>query len=325
MALIATDSRQMCLPLKTAYPNILRELLDANPRVIALDADLQAAMGTLPVWRDYPDRVIECGIAEANMVGMAAGLSSEGFIPFAHSFAAFSSRRAMDQFFLSCAYSRLNVKLMGSDPGIEAELNGGTHNANEDIAMMRTLPGVTVLDIADDIQLRQAMHLAAEQYGCFYIRLPRGAVPQVYAAGTQFTLGRAVPLRDGCDLTIMASGIEVYEALQSAAELERQGISAGVLDLFCIKPIDREAICAAARKTGAVVTAENHNMHGGLAGAVAEVLAETCPVPMERVANMDRFGDVGTRDYLMEEYGLTSSHITAAALRVLARKKCAGN
>lgn len=307
--------------MKKAFPEKMEEMLLNHEQILYMDADLMRAIGTVRLWKRYPDRVLECGIAEANMIGTAAGLSSEGYVPFVHTFAAFASRRVMDQVFMSCAYARLNVKIIGSDPGVVAQLNGGTHTANEDIAMMRTLPGVTVVDVTDVTAMKQILDQAAQQYGTFYIRLPRCAVPHVYDEGTRLTLGKASMLRDGQDVTIIACGIEVHEALVAAEQLMTgYGIRARVLDMFTLQPLDGEAVLRAAQDTGAIVTAENHSIQGGLGAAVAEYLAEHCPVPMERVGNLGRFGDVGKLRSLMKEYCLTAEDIVEKACRVVRRK-----
>ena len=254
------------------------------------------------------------------MVGVAAGLSTEGFIPFVHSFGCFVARRALDQIFMSCAYAKQNVKIIGSDPGVVAALNGGTHTPNEDIAALRAIPEMTIIDMCDSVMAAELLPQIAETYGTFFIRYPRTSIPRVYDEKMHFKLGEAVTLREGEDLTIIASGIEVSEALIAADELAKEGIECRVLDMFTIKPLDKEAIIAAAKETGAIVTAENHNLNGGLGSAVAECLAESCPIPMERVANQDRFGDVGSLRYLMKEYGLTAKFIVEKAKKVLERK-----
>lgn len=305
--------------LKKVYAKKIEEMLCADERIISLDADLMRAMATVDLWRKYPKQVIECGIAEANMIGVSAGLSSEGFIPFAHSFGAFNSRRVADQVFMSCAYAKLNVKIIGSDPGVVAQLNGGTHTANEDIAIMRSIPGITIVDITDAVMLPQVMEQAAKTYGNFYIRVPRCAVPRVYADDAKLEIGKSEQLTEGNDVAIIASGIEVHEALEAAKLLAAKGIHARVIDMFTIEPIDREMVLRTARETGAIVTAENHNKNGGLGSAVAECLVESCPCVMERVANTC-FGDVGKLRELMNRYGLTAEYIAQAAEKALSRK-----
>lgn len=308
------------LDMKKNYPAGLEMLFAENDKVVSMDADLMRAIGTVGLWRKHPERVIECGIAEANMIGVAAGLSSEGYVPFVHTFAAFASRRVFDQVFMSCAYAKLNVKIVGSDPGVVAQMNGGTHTANEDIAMMRTLPGVTVVEVTDAVALPQIMRQAAAQYGTFYIRMPRCAVPRVYAEDARLTVGKANVLRDGRDVTIFACGIEVSQALDAADILAAEGIEATVVDVFTIQPLDVETIVREARKTGAVVTAENHSINGGLGSAIAECLGEHCPMPMERIGNLGEFGDVGKLAYLMKRYHLTAEDIAEKVRSVVSRK-----
>jgi len=311
--------------MRTVYADFIEKMILDGKRIVALDADLMRAIDTYRLLDKYPEQIVECGIAEANMVGMAAGLSSEGFIPFVHSFGCFSARRALDQIFMSCAYAKQNVKILGSDPGVVAALNGGTHTPNEDIAALRAIPEMNIVDICDIVMATKLLPQIAETYGNFYIRYPRTSLPRVYDESMEFQLGKAVLLREGSDLTIIATGIEVSEALDAADELAKEGIQAQVIDMFTIKPLDTEAIELAARETGAIVTAENHNMYGGLGSAVAECLVERCLVPMERVANQDRFGDVGSLRYLMDEYELSADFIAEKAKKVLHRKQHMGS
>lgn len=306
--------------MRSVYADTIEHMILDGKKVVALDADLMRAIGTYRLWDKYPEQVIECGIAEANMVGVAAGLSSEGFVPFVHSFGCFVARRALDQIFMSCAYARQNVKILGSDPGVVAALNGGTHTPNEDIAALRAIPGVTIVDMCDTVMAAKLLPQIADTYGTFFIRYPRTSIPRVYDESAEFALGKSIRLREGRDLTIIASGIEVSEALDAADILAEEGIEARVVDMFTIKPLDTQAIAEAARDTGAIVTAENHNLNGGLGSAVAEYLVEHGAVPMERVANQDRFGDVGSLRYLMDEYGLSAKFIVEKAKKVLARK-----
>lgn len=306
--------------MKKLYPKVMEELFARYDKVLSMDADLMRAIGTADLWKKYPDRVIECGIAEANMIGVAAGLSSEGYIPITHTFAPFASRRVMDQVFMSCAYADLNVKIVGSDPGVTAQMNGGTHTANEDIAMMRTLPNVTVVEVTDAVALPQILEQAVQHYGTYHIRLPRCAVSRVYDESAVLTIGKASMLRQGGDVTLIACGIEVDQALHAAEILAEKGIQARVLDMFTISPLDTEAVICAARDTGAIVTAENHSIHGGLGDAVAECLGRECPVPMERVGNLGEFGDVGKLDYLSKRYHLTAEDIVQKAQAVITRK-----
>jgi transketolase len=309
------------MEMRKVYCETLIGLAEKNRQVMALDADLMLGAGTKPFAERFPERNINCGIQEANMYGVAAGLSAIGKIPYAHTFAPFCSRRACDQIFLSCAYAKLNVKIIGSDPGITAALNGGTHMPFEDVGIMRTIPGMYVIEPTDTVMLRYVIAKIAEEYGTHYIRLSRRIVTKVYEAESSFEIGKAVQIRDGKDLTIIAAGYCVAEAIRAAAILATQGVSARVLDMFTIKPIDKETIIKAAEETGAIVTAENHNILNGLGSAVAEVLVENKPVPMERIGVRDLFGEVGPIDYLAERFELTAEDIAKKAEFVLKRKK----
>ena len=319
--ILARENSDEHVAMRDAYVDTLLELAREDGHIMALDADLMLAMGVKRFTAEFPDRSINCGVQEANMFGVAAGLSVMGFIPFAHTFACFASRRACDQIFMSCAYARLNVKVIGSDPGVTAALNGGTHMPFEDMGIMRGIPGMTILEPTDSVMIRDVVRQVAGTYGMHYIRLVRRFVPKIYEEGSTFTIGQAVPLRDGRDLTIIATGLCTAEALAAAHLLEARGISARVLNMFTLKPIDQTAILTAAKETGAIVTAENHNILNGLGSAVAEVLGEHLPVPLERVGVRDEFGEVGPVSYLKERFGLTADHILAAAERVLKRKR----
>lgn len=254
------------------------------------------------------------------MVGVACGMSAAGKIPFAHTFAPFMTRRACDQIFMSGAYAKMNVKLVGSDPGITAQLNGGTHMPFEDMGIMRLIPEMTVIEPTDVSMLEDLMPQIAAQYGMVYMRLVRKEVQQVYERGSQFIIGKAVHVREGSDATIIASGFCVAEAIRAAALLAQEGISVRILDMFTWKPLDREEILSAAAETGAIVTAENHNVINGLGAAVAEVLVREHPVPVEMVGVQDEFGEVGKLAYLAERFGLKAENIADAVRRVLKRK-----
>lgn len=318
--IVSSTHETETVEMRAVYAKTMTELFAENPKIICLDADLMYASGMRDVWTKHPENVIECGVAEANMVGVGAGLAKEGWVPFMHTFAAFSTRRALDQFYMSCAYSGLNVKLLGSDPGIASALNGGTHSGIEDIAHVRPIPTLTIIDPADSTMFKWVLRTAAETEGLFYIRMFRTQATKIYEEGSVFELGKAVTLRDGKDVTIISAGIEVAEALQAADLLEKEGVSARVLDMFTIKPIDEDAIVSAAKETGAIVTAENHSIIGGLGGAVAEVLAEKYPAPLERIGIRDVFGEVGPLPYLKKQFELTAEDIVKKAKVVMARK-----
>ena len=255
------------------------------------------------------------------MVGVAAGLSATGKIPFAHSFGPFATRKAYDATFISGAYARLNVRIVGSDPGISAAYNGGTHMPFEDMGIMRNVPTMTVLEPVDGAMLQNLIQQMVDLQGMFYMRLLRRQPVQVYEYGSTFDIGKGVVLRDGSDVTVVCSGILVHESLEAAELLQDQGISCRVINAFTIKPIDRELIATCAEETGAVVTCENHNVINGLGSAVAEALVETVPVPMERVGSQDQFGEVGPVDYLMKRYEMGAEDIVKRVHRVLKRKK----
>ena len=306
--------------MRKVYCDTMIALAKEDPRIVDVEADLTGAHGMKPFKAAYPDRSFNVGIAEANMVGVAAGLSACGKIPFVHSFATFASRRCFDQIAISVCYAGLNVKIVGSDPGVGAELNGGAHMALEDMGIMRTLPGMTVFEPTDSVQLRKALPAIVEHEGPVYIRLFRRQAENVFDDGYEFDLGKADLLRDGSDVTLIASGVCVANALQAAETLAQEGVSARVLTLHTITPLDADAVIKAASETGALVTAENHNVIGGLGSAVAEVLAEQRPTPLERVGVKDHFGQVGKAPYLMGVFGITAADIAKAARKAIARK-----
>ncbi|MDD6679297.1 MAG: transketolase C-terminal domain-containing protein [Firmicutes bacterium] len=291
-----------------------------DPDVIYLDADLMNCIGTSKWAAANPDRAVECGVAEANMIGVACGLASAGFKPIVHTFGPFASRRCFDQVFLSGGYAKNDITVIGTDPGVTATTNGGTHMPFEDVALYRALPGSTVIDVTDPTLLISVLHQCVNRPGVKYIRVGRKQYARVYEDGSELPIGKAVTLKEGGDVVIFAAGIMVHEAMKAAAVLEAEGIHAAVLDMFTIKPLDCEAVEAYARKTGAVVVAENHNRNGGLYDAVTQVLAERCPVPACCVAVEDTFGEVGPQGYLQERFGLTAEHIVSQVKAVLKRK-----
>ncbi|MCD8140021.1 MAG: hypothetical protein LUE17_09645 [Planctomycetaceae bacterium] len=310
--------------MSATYGATLIDLIQRNSKVVDVESDLGRAILGPEILKtlktDYPRQMVDCGIQEANMIGVAAGLSAVGRIPFTHTFAAFASRRIADQVFVSGCYSRANIRVVGTDPGVTAAFNGGTHMPFEDIGIFRSFPGMTILDPSDNTMLAWLLEEVANNPGMYYIRLFRKTPFRIYEAGTRFKLGRAVRLREGSAVTIIAEGVMVAEALRAAARLTEEGIAARVLDMFTIKPLDAEAVIQAARETGALVTAENHSRLGGLGSAVAEVLATGVYAPLEMVGVRDRFGEVGPMDFLMKRFGLTADDIAAAAKRAIARK-----
>ncbi len=317
---IATEHAMSEKEMRATYCQTLIDMAKEDDRLVLVEADLMNAGGTKPFRAEFPDRTFDCGVQEANMVGVSAGLSSRGFIPFCHSFGTFASRRVADQVFMSCAYAKQNVKVVGSDPGVTAALNGGTHMPFEDIGIMTTIPEMTVVEPCDPVSLKKVVRLAKETYGTWYIRLHRKAVPVIYEEETDFTVGKSVLIKDGTDVTIIALGDLVIEAIKAADALEKEGISARVIDMWCVKPLDNEAVIAAAKETGAIVTAENHNVKNGMGSQVASCLALNYPAPIEMIGAQDEFGEVGPVDYLKQRFHMTADDIVEKAKKVIARK-----
>ena len=305
---------------RDAYGKVLVELGRENPRVVALDADLSGSTKTGLFAKEFPERFFNAGIAEANLVGMAAGLAAGGMIPFASTFAVFAAGRAFEQVRQSMAYPKLNVKLVATHGGITVGEDGGSHQSVEDLAIMRALPNMTVLCPADGPETTAAIRAAAAYRGPVYVRLGRPKVPTVFGGSCDFAIGRGATLNQGSDLTFVTTGLMTAQALDAARILAEEKVSARVIHLGTIKPLDVDLLLKAARETGAIVTAEEHSVLGGLGGAVCEALAEGCPVPVERVGLRDVFGQSGTAEELLAHYGLTPAHLVEAAERVLQRK-----
>jgi len=307
---------------RDAYGKVLVELGKENPNIVVLDADLAVSTKTSMFAKAFPDRFFDMGVAEQDMIGTAAGLAAAGKIVFASTFAVFGSGRAWDQVRMSVAYTRMNVKIVVTHAGITTGEDGASHQANEDIAIMRALPNMTVVVPADAVETEKAIRAAVKFYGPMYIRLSRPKTPIIYEnADCDFQIGRGIVVREGKDVTIFACGLMVSESLDAAQILEKEGIRARVVDLHTIKPLDKELIVRCAQETGAVVTAEEHSILGGLGGAVAEVLVENEPVPMVRVGLKDIFGESGKPEDLLVKYGLTPADVAGAARAVLRRKK----
>jgi len=292
----------------------------ANPNIVALTADLKGSLKMDAFAAEFPERFIQCGIAEANMIGAAAGLAITGKVPFVGSFAEFVTGRVYDQIRQEVAYGNTNVKIASSHAGITLGEDGATHQTMEDIALMRALPGMVVINPCDYNQTKQATLAAAKYVGPVYLRFGRPGVPNFTDENEPFVIGKAIVMNEGKDVTLIATGHTVWEALQAAEALEAEGIQAEVIDIATIKPLDVEAIVKSARKTGCVVVAEEHNAFGGLGEAVAGALAAQCPTPVEFVNGGDRFGQSGTPSALMAAYGLDAPHIVEAAKKALARK-----
>ena len=305
---------------RDAYGEALVELGKENPQIVVLDADLSQSTKTAAFARTFPERFVQIGIAEQDLIGTAAGLAAAGKIPFASSFAVFATGRAYDQIRNSVAYGNLNVKIAATHAGVTVGEDGGSHQMLEDIALMRAVPGMTVIVPADAVETKAAVEAAADYLGPVYLRMGRGGWPVIFDENYKFELGKATLLKEGDMATIIACGIMVSQALEAAKSLEAEGINVRVLDMATIKPLDVDACLKAAKETGAIVTAEEHNVMGGLGSAVAEILGEQCPTPMERVGVKDTFGQSGTPDELLEFYGLTAKNIIAAVKRVVGRK-----
>jgi transketolase len=305
---------------REAYGKALLELGRENPDVVVLDADLSKSTMTHFFDSEFPDRFFDCGIAEQNMVGIAAGFAASGKIPFASTFAVFVPGRCFDQIRMSVAQPELNVKLVGTHSGISVGEDGTSHQSIEDLALIGSLPGFTVIVPADDVETRQAVKVAASTPGPFYIRLCRPRTPPVYDQSYRFTLGKAATINEGRDATIIAIGVMVPAAVEAAANLKGEGINCRVLNMSTFKPIDEAAIIKAAADTGAIVTAEDHLKHGGLGSEVAQIIAGHRPVPMEFVAVNDTYAQSGKGSELLQRYGLTARDIEQAVKTVLKRK-----
>ena len=295
---------------RESYGNALLELGKKHPEVVVLDADLAGATKTGVFLKEFPERHIDCGIAECNMIGVAAGLSATGKVPFASSFAMFVAGRAFEQVRNSVGYPKLNVKIGATHAGISVGEDGATHQCNEDIALMRTIPGMVVINPSDDIEAKEAVKAAYDHYGPVYLRFGRLPVPVINdRPDYKFELGKGIVLREGKDLTIVATGLEVNEALIAAEKLAGEGIEAEVINIHTIKPLDEELILSSAKKTGKVVTVEEHSVIGGLGSAVCDVLSAKCPTPVLKIGVQDTYGESGPALELIKKYGLDSEGI----------------
>jgi transketolase len=303
------------LEMRQVYTKTLLELAEKDPKIVALEADLASSMGTSKLKEQLGKRYINVGIMEAEEMGAAAGLAVTGFIPFIHTFAPFATRRSFDQVFLSLGYAQNHAVIVGTDPGVTAEMNGGTHMPFEDIALMRVIPNNNIYEVSDPYQFKAILEDAHKAQGLFYIRTIRKQAKSLYTGEEDFSNGY-VKLKEGTDGTIFASGIMVAEALQAATDLEKKGISVQVIDLFRIKPMNENIVIEAA-KLGPIVTAENHNVIGGLGSAVAEIIVENHPVKMKQIGVKEQFGQVGKLEYLKEVYGLKAVDISKAMLDLL--------
>ena len=305
---------------RDGYVEAMLEMMAENPKLVHIDCDLMGCINTGKLEKAFPDQCFNAGIAEADAMGVAAGMTAAGKTVFVHSFGCFASRRAFDQAFMSAAYAKLPVHVLGSDPGVCAAYNGGTHMPFEDCALYLSIPDAVVIDPTDYAMLYCLTKKLAASKKFSYMRMVRKNIIKVYEDGADFEIGKGITLKEGKDVTIIASGIMVDEALKAQETLAGEGISAKVVDMFTWKPIDEELIVASAKETGAIVTAENHQVNCGLGSAVAQVVAKNCPVPMEMVGVQNRFGQVGAQGFLQEEYNLTAADIVAAAKKAVSRK-----
>ncbi len=307
--------------IKDSFADVLRGLFAEDPDVIYLDADLMNSMGTYKLSKEFPDRCIDCGIQEANMVGVAAGASALGKKPYVHTFGPFAGRRCYDQVFISVGYAKNNVRIIGSDAGVTAAYNGGTHMPFEDIALYRAIPEAMIIDVTDQTQFDAAIRQTKDRPGVTYIRCPRKNCTKVYGPGTEFEFGKANVLREGSDCAVIACGIMVAEALKAAELLEAEGIHIAVIDAVTVKPLDTETVLSYAKSCKAIVTAENATVIGGLGSAVCECVADSCPTIVKRVGVQDLYGEVGDVGYIKERFGLTAETIGAKVKEAIRDKE----
>jgi transketolase len=307
--------------MKDVFVDFIRENLQKDERIMIIDADLAKCIGSYPLEKEFPDRALNVGISEQNMASVAAGLASYGFIPFITSFGPFATRRICDQIMISICYARQNVKIVGTDPGISAELNGGTHMALEDIGVLRSIPHIVIYEPTDNVEFAAMLPQIRDHVGPVYIRMFRKCPPPVYKEDEKgFDLFKAKVYKEGKDVSLIASGLMVSTAIEAAGLLEKEGISAEVIVCPTIKPIDAATVIASAKKTRAVVTCENHNVMGALRSAVAEVLSEECPTVLQSVGVKEQFGEVGKINYLRKVFHMEAADIVAAAKKAITQK-----
>lgn len=306
--------------IRDAYGEALRKIGAENKEIVALDADVSGSSKSGLFGGEYPDRFFNVGIAEANMVAMAAGMATAGKIPFVNTFAAFMVLRGADPVRSLIAYTNLNVKLAGTYAGLSDSYDGASHHAITDMAFMRALPNMTVISVADAVETKKAVEAVSEFNGPVYLRLSRAAVPTIFNEDYKFEIGKGVQLKDGDDITIIATGYMVHKAMEAAEELKNKGISARIINMHTIKPIDKALIIKCAKETGAIITVEEHNVIGGLGSAVAEVIGSECPVPIEFIGVQDTFTETGDYEMLLEKYGLCSENIVNRAIKIIEKK-----
>lgn len=309
------------MEMRELFSNEIEKIMNENDNIVILNADLAKPNGFGNLQKKYPEKVVNVGIAEQNMACIAAGMSSYGYIPFICTFTPFASRRICDQIAISICYAKQNVKIIGTDPGISAEYNGGTHMSMEDIGVLRSIPNMVIFEPVDNNQLKNLLPQIIDYKGPVYIRMFRKTTPDIFNEDEKFNLFKSKVIKSGEDVSIFCSGIMVSEVLEANKELEKLGINAEIINVHTIKPLDEETVINSAKKTKAVVTAENHNIIGGLRSAVAETLSENCPVPLRSIGVRDTFGQVGKMPFLKETYNMTSEDIVNAVLSVLKMKK----
>lgn len=316
---LADDFGAPGIPYRDAFNDTLIDVMKENDRVYMLEADLGGASGTLKIQKEMPDRFVEMGISEQDMMGTAAGMSSEGLVPFVHTFGPFATRRAFDQVYLSGGYAHNTINIWGSDPGFTVGANGGTHTTWEDMALMRTIPGAVVCDAADSVQMAWIVREFAKTPGINYVRAGRKASFKVYAEDSTFELGRGNVIKQGTDVLIVSQGQLLKDAMEAAESLDAQGHSTEVIDMFCVKPLDVDLLLSEAKGKKAVVTFENHGVIGGLGDACASALMEAgVSVPFRRHGVTERFGQVGTMDWLQKEFKLTAADLEETVKALLA-------
>lgn len=307
------------IAIRDAFGQALKELGAVNDKVVALEADVGGSTKSILFGKEFPERYYNVGISELNMVNMGAGLALEGFIPFVNTFAVFLATRGLDPVQSLIAYDKLNVRLCGTYCGLSDSYDGASHQAITDIAAMRSIPNMTVICASDAVQTKKAVFALADYQGPAYLRLSRAPAPITYSEDFKFEIGKGVVLKEGKDVSIITTGTVLHKALEAAELLAAEGIQATVVDMHTVQPIDRELVVACAKKTGAILTVEEHSIHGGLGGAVAEVLAEECPAPLSILGSTD-FAESGDLNKLMEKYGFGAENIAAQATKVMNKK-----
>ena len=305
---------------RTAYGEALLELGRKDPKLTVIDADIAQSVSSKKFHQAYPERAFNVGIAEQNMFGIAAGLATTGRVVFASTYAVFASMRACEQIRTFISYGELNVKIGASHAGLHTGMDGATHQAIEDVGIMRSVPGITILSPADAVSAKKATLAAAEYPGPVYIRLIRNAIPVIYQEDLPYSIGKAITLQEGSDIGLIATGVMLHRTLQAAELLAKKGIKATVVDAHTIRPLDKETILQVARRTGGLVVAEDHNINGGLGSAVCEVVAEEYPVPVARIGLPDVFGESGAPDLLLDEFGMSVKDLVEAAEKIIRRK-----